>query len=125
MVFDHEYIRRVLEITESHPDSKAVRMVELAPGVVTVDHLDATIESYLDMSQWKVNKANLERGGNPLALHYIFQDKRIGVLQGVDTSGRDNYQESYEVMRAILKPTRGLIFHHEPHIVDLEVRLYQ
>jgi hypothetical protein len=128
MALDNEYISKVLEITESHPDSRALRMVELAPGVVTVvcyDPVSGGIDSYFDMDRWEVDQDKLANRGNPRALHYIFDSKRIGTLQGSDTSGRDNCQESYWVMKGILKPVNGSTFHDEPQVVDLEGRLPQ
>ena len=120
MILDNEYISRVLKITESHPDSKAVRMVELAPGVVTVackDALCGGINSYFDMDRWE-----WPNGADVRGLHYIFNDKRIGTLQVSDALSEDylgDFQRSFSIMKRMLKPVNGTTFHDEPHIINL------
>jgi len=121
-----QYISKVLEITESHPDSRAQRMIELAPGVVTVacrDSLNGGINSYFDMNRWKVDQAKLEKGGCPGSLHYIFEGKRVGTLQLSGAFSDDywgDFQDSYRVMREILEPINETTFHDKSQEVDLK-----
>jgi len=122
---DYDFVDRVLGITESHHDNRVQRMIELAPGVVTVrcrDPLNGGIESYFDLAKWKGPAERTVRG-----LHYIHADKGIGTLQVANAFSVDDYnrifQETLDIMKEMLRSTNGTQFRHRSKEVNLKGRL--
>ena len=116
---DYEFINRVLEITQSHPDSKAREMFELAPGVVNVFSADADKDVFFDNRRWEYDE---KKGyGDPGAIYKGWARRGIYKIQ---QDWSCSTEKLYRVVRHDLIPRNPkLKFHDEPIKVDLEERL--